>query len=95
MSGFLNREQAQAEEKAEKTKVERLEAENADLKLRVEMLEGLLENYAVRQVQLEEQLLVVTAKEEAMRGEPSLLTERKQPPAPLPYGHDVPVGEGR
>ena len=88
MSVFLNREQAQAEEKAEKTKVERLEAENADLKLRVEMLEGLLENYAVRQVQLEAQLLVVTAKEEAMRGEPS-------PPAPLPYGHDVPVGEGR
>jgi len=81
MSVFLNREQAQAEEKAEKTKVERLEAENADLKLRVEMLEGLLENYAVRQVQLEAQLLVVTAKEEAMRGEPN-----PHPTSPFPEG---------
>lgn len=81
MGGFLNRELAQAEEENKAQIFTKTMDENVRLRLRVEILEGLLEQYAVRQAQLETALLVATAKEEAMRGEPN-----PHPASPFPKG---------
>mgnify|MGYP000955501033 FL=1 len=62
---FLNREQAQAEEERKAQIFTETMDENVDLRLRVEILEGLLEQYAIRQAQLEAALLVATAKSKA------------------------------
>jgi hypothetical protein len=63
MSAFLNREQAQAEEAANQT-AQKIHEENEQLKLRVEILEGMLEQYAIRVAQMEVNLLIASARAE-------------------------------
>jgi len=62
MSGFLNRDAAAAQAEENQKAEEQLRAENENLKLRVEVLEGQLEQYAIQKAQLEVAVLMLAAK---------------------------------